>query len=88
MWHSSLTRENSEDLERVRKNAVRIILGKPFNDYQEALEKIGLQTLNERRTEVSLNFAKKCLKNYNTKGIFPLRTKYTLWRIEMKKNMW
>ena len=59
VWHSSLTRENAEDLERVKKNAVRIILGKPFNDYNEALEKIGLQTLNERRNELSLKFAKK-----------------------------
>ena len=75
VWHSSLTREKAEDLERVKKNAVRIILGKPFNDYNEALEKIGLQTLNERRNKLSLKFAKKYLKNDKTKGMFPLRSK-------------
>jgi hypothetical protein len=75
VWHSSLTSENAEDLERVQKNAVRIILGKPYNDYNEALEKIGLQTLNERRNELSLKFAKKCLKNDKTKGMLPLRSK-------------
>ena len=31
VWHSSLTQENSEDLERVQKAAVRIILGKKIS---------------------------------------------------------
>ena len=30
VWHSSLTKENIEDLERVQKSAVRIILGKEY----------------------------------------------------------
>ena len=32
LWHSSLTKENSENLERVQKNAFRIILGNRYED--------------------------------------------------------
>ena len=45
MWHSSLTRENCEDLERVNKFAVKVILGKEyekFEIYEDALSKANL----------------------------------------------
>ena len=34
VWHSSLTEENSDDLERVQKSAVKIILGDGYIDYE------------------------------------------------------
>ena len=37
VWHSSLTKENEEDLECVQKSAIRIILGRNFDDYSKAL---------------------------------------------------
>ena len=37
VWNSSLTVQNSEDLERVQRAAVRIILGKNFENYEKAL---------------------------------------------------
>ena len=75
IWHSSLTEENSTDLERVQKAAVRIILGKNYEDYQEALLKIDLDTLYNRREDLSKNFAIKCVKSENekTKNMFPIR---------------
>ena len=42
VWHSSLTKENSEDLERVQRAALRIILGKDFKNYDDALIKADL----------------------------------------------
>ena len=33
VWHSSLTEENSNDLERVQKSAVKIILANKYIDY-------------------------------------------------------
>ena len=39
VWHSSLTVENGEDLERIQKAAVKIILGKQYTTNEEALEK-------------------------------------------------
>ena len=75
VWHSSLTNENSDDLERIQKSAVKLILNKPYTNYVEALEQINLQSLKERREELCLKFAKKCTKSQKVKDIFPLREK-------------
>ena len=64
------TAENWDNLERIQKSAVKIIQGKQYKTYEEALEKIDLQPLNERRDELCLNFAKKCLKNDKMKNLF------------------
>ena len=40
VWHSSLTDENTNDLERVQKSAVRIILGDKYIGYTKSLEKL------------------------------------------------
>ena len=37
VWHSSLTKENSDDLERIQKSAVRVILGKQHTSYENSL---------------------------------------------------
>jgi len=65
VWHSSLTQENSD--ERVQKGAVRKILGGNYEEYQEALIKIDLDTLNSRREELCKPFAKKCVNTNNEK---------------------
>ena len=71
VWHSSLTEENSNSLERVQKAAVKIILGNGYvNNYNDALIKADLQTLNDRRETLCKNFAKKCLNNEKTDDIF------------------
>ena len=72
VWHSSLTDENRQNLERVQKSALRIILGHNYTSYQSGLNKIGLQLLDERREENCLNFARKCVKNEQLKQMFPL----------------
>ena len=77
VWHSSLTQENSNDLERVQKAAVQIILGVKNVDYQEALIKIDLDTLENRREELCKNFAIKCVKSDKKKiqNMFPVKNK-------------
>ena len=72
VWHSSITNEEKESLERVQKSALRIILGHNYSSYKNALNKMDLQTLNERRETLCLNFAKKCVKNEQFKQMFPL----------------
>ena len=67
VWHSSLTQENSTNIERVQKNSLRIILKHEYIDYEQALEKLNLETLKERRETLSLKFAKKCLKKHSCK---------------------
>ena len=75
VWHSSLTKENICDLERIQKNAVRIIMGRNYNDYEDALEIIGLQSLEKRRNELCLRFAKNCVRNEKTSNMFPVNNK-------------
>ena len=72
MWHSSLTLENFQDLERVQKNALKIILQDEYQTYSNALEITGLPTLFERRSSLSLKFAKSCVTNKQTSSMFPL----------------
>ena len=71
VWHSSLTRENSDDLERVQKSAIKVILGNEYKSYNESLLKLDMESLEDRRETLCLKFAQKCLKNPKTKNIFP-----------------
>ena len=52
--------------------ALRVILNQNYVSYQDALNLTGLKTLKERRTELSLKFAKKCTGKEETMGMFPL----------------
>ena len=83
VWNSSLTMQNSNDLERVQKAAVRIMLGDKFENYEEALEVVNLQKLTERRNELCLKFAKKCTQIEKTEKMFPLKKKMN--NIETRK---
>ena len=75
VWHSSLSKANEKDLERVQKSALKLILRDAYCDYRSALKMLDVETLFERREKLSLKFAKKCLKNENFKKLFPLRKK-------------
>ena len=75
VWHSSLTIQNKNDLERVQKVALKIILGSDYKTYSNALNFLDLETLNERREHLCLQFAKKCLKNPKMKHLFPLNNR-------------
>ena len=67
VWHSSLTLDNVTDLERVQKNALRIILQENYQSYSHALEVLALDSLYDSRVTLCLLFAKKCLKSKNSK---------------------
>ena len=71
VWHSSISDENSDDLERIQKSAVKVILGQRYMGYRKSLEFLGIQTLKERRKELCLKFAQKCLSNPKLRGMFP-----------------
>ena len=75
VWHSSLTDENSADLERVQKSAMKIILGEKYQNYKKSLNVLGLETLKERRKSLCLRFALKSLENENEMKMFPMNEK-------------
>ena len=75
VWHSGLTQENSEDLERVQKSALKVILKESYKNYSNALNILELESLKDRREFLCLQFAKNNLKNDKIKYFFPKNTK-------------
>jgi lipopolysaccharide export LptBFGC system permease protein LptF len=63
VWSAGLTKSESNQLERVQKTDMAIILGVHYKSYKSALKILNMKTLEERRTELCLSFAKKSLKN-------------------------
>ena len=75
VWHSSITVENKESLERIQKSAVRIIMGNEYKNYEDSLNRLDLQSLEDRREMLCLKFAQKCVKNERLMHMFPLNEK-------------
>ena len=73
VWHSSLTKNNEMDIERVQKSAIKIILKDKYVGYEKALKLVNLESLHDRREKLCLKFAKKCLKMERFKKLFPVR---------------
>ena len=71
-WHSSLTQEQSDDIQRVQHTALKVILGKEYTDYQSSLNKCGLESLYSRREKRCLTFGLRSLKHPKHKLMFPL----------------
>ena len=78
VWHSSLTLENANDLERIQKSALKIILGQNYISYPNALKVLDLEKLSDRREKLCLNFAIKAAKHESCKGMFPLNTEHKI----------
>ena len=70
-FHSTLTGEQSIDLERIQKTCLKVILGENYVSYEAALEMTGLVTLSERREKRCLDFTLKCLKHPRNSRLFP-----------------
>ena len=75
VWHSSLTQENIDDLERVQKSALKIILQDKYRTYKQGLAQLNLETLVDRRENLCLNFALKCVKHEKLRHMFPINDK-------------
>ena len=71
VWHSGITVEQRQNLERVQKSALRIIMKNKYTTYKDALKYLGLETLEDRRRMLCLNFAKRCVENPKLKHMFP-----------------
>ena len=85
VWHSSLTEENKQDLERVQKTALKIILGDKFQNYEKALYKLDIECLSDRREKLCLNFAIKSSKHSKLKHMFPKNENHTQMNTRFKE---
>ena len=70
VWNSGLPQEDSGNLERVQKSALRIILQEKYTSYESALNLLELESLAERREILCMQFAKKCTTNPKMKHLF------------------
>ena len=75
LFHSRLTVEDSDKLERIQKICLKVILGDMYINYESALEMSGLQTLKSRRDKRCLDFSLKCVKHSKNRRLFPLNTR-------------
>ena len=62
VWHSGLTKHQAAQIERVQKTALSIILGDNYISYNVAFSLLDLETLENRREVLCLNFARKEFK--------------------------
>ena len=72
VWHSTLTVEQSQQIENVQKLCLKVILGHVFTDYESALIHCNLETLYKRRENRCLNFGLKTLLNPTYCDMFPV----------------
>ena len=72
VWHSGLTDSDCKDIERVQRAAMRVIMGKRYEGYEEALKFMKLDSLKERREKMALKFVKKSLRQDGFSKLFPL----------------
>ena len=63
VFTSMLTKEEINDIERIQKIVLKIILGEQYPSYELACSQVNTITLEERRKQLSLKFALACLKN-------------------------
>ena len=75
VWHSSLTQENIDDLERTQKTFTKLVLKEKYLSYEDSLIKLNLDPVSQRRQALSLKFAKDGLKYEQLKDLLPVNMK-------------
>ena len=74
------------DLERVQKAAVKVILGKDYLNYEDALSELKLESLYKRREAMALKFVKKSMGN-SFQSYFLSGRLSMGWRLERLRNI-
>ena len=63
VWQSGITKQERNQIERVQKCALSIILGDQYSHYKQALELLDCENLEVRTLKICENFVKKAVKN-------------------------
>ena len=72
VFHSMLTMDDSDNIERIQKSVCHIIMGSRYISYEESVLYLDLENLRDRRTQLCLNFALKCSNSGKFKHLFEL----------------
>ena len=71
VWHTSLTEAQANKLEFVQKRALRIIMGRDYTGYDEALKVCKLPSLSSRRDTLLENFGIKMFHSVKHRHLLP-----------------
>ena len=71
VFSSSLTKQQSQQIELIQKKAFAVILGERYVSYESALEQLNLERLDSRRIELCYRFALKCTKSSKHQWMLP-----------------
>ena len=72
VFHSSLTKQQCEMIERVQKICLKVVLYPNYTDYENALVTCKLSKLTDQREKRCLNFSIKCTKHQKHTKMFPV----------------
>ena len=72
VFFSTLTQEQSKQIEDVQRKAFSIILQSDYKSYENALHVLNQEALVDRRNKAALNFGEKCTKNNRHYDMFPI----------------
>ena len=89
IWNSGLTKGQINDIERIQKIALKIILGHQYHSYEAACKIFNLKSLSERRLDLCTKFAIKLYKSDRCEQFFTLpkiKTRCKNPVMEMKTN--
>ncbi|KAI8516814.1 hypothetical protein Bbelb_053950, partial [Branchiostoma belcheri] len=71
VWHSGLTTELSNKVEKIQRRAVRIIMSAKYTSYTEGWSYLGLPTLQSRRLLLTVNFANSLRQSEQFRHFLP-----------------
>ena len=74
VFHSMITKQQSDDIERIQKILLRILLKDRYTSYEGACKFFDILTLEQRRKQLCLKFALRILQNEKFKDFFTLNT--------------
>ena len=70
IWNSGLTVQQTRDLERIQKVALKIILAENYGTYENACKIFNLEKMSDRRLAISTNYAVKLFKSERSNQFF------------------
>ena len=71
VWHPGLTEHQHTMLERVQRRCLRIILGREYEGYEDALARLQFTTLRSRREMLTLRLGKSMLRSADHRSLLP-----------------
>ena len=70
VWNSGITKYLSNELEKIQKVAMKIILGDNYASYEGSYTFFNVAKLSSRRTDLCTNYAVKLYKSKRSKEFF------------------